>query len=97
MRQEELLEARAQAWLGDLNGRVVVRAVLHKGMYPSGMVWHRMLHLRLMEVQTLQEQIKHGVDLGVVKPSGGDSILDKQSWSAALKCGLGISVLDILT
>ena len=43
-----------------------------------------------MEIKTLLDSIKQGVHMGVVKPSGGDSILDDQSWSRRSNYGLEI-------
>ena len=82
---------------GGLNGRVGVCAVLHRGMHLCGMRWNKAPHLHLMEVRTLQESINQGVEWGQVKPSGGDSILDDPSWSAASKCGLEIFSMQPLT
>lgn len=53
--------------------------------------------MRSMEIKTLQEWTNLGVDSGVAKTIGGDSILDDRSWSIRLKCGLGIFIIVILT
>ena len=88
--QEKRPEAHAQAALrGGSNGRAVARAVLRKGIHPCG-VWNKALPLRSMEIKTLQESTNQGVHMGAVIPSGGDSILDDQSWSRRLKYGLEI-------
>jgi hypothetical protein len=89
--QEKRPEAHAQAALrGGSNGRVVVRAVLRKDSHPCIILWNKALPLRWMEIKTLQDSTNQRVDWGVVNPSGGDSILDDQSWSRRLKYGLEI-------